>query len=120
MNFLDRGAGDVVGDEDDPGVDAVALQPLLSQGEVHDVAGVVAGGEQQSGAVGGGPADRVGLMGGRRGEDVADHGAVGEAGSDDAAERRIVPGSAADDDRDLARRLAGPDTPPSTPSTRSP
>ena len=59
--------------------------------------------------MGGGPADRVGLLGGGRGEDVADHGAIGETGSDDAAERGIVPRSAADHHRDLVRRLAGPD-----------
>ena len=40
---------------------------------------------------------------------LPDHRAVGEARADDAAERRVVAGAAADHDGDLARRLGGAD-----------
>ena len=120
LDLLSRGAGDVVGDEDDSGVDALGAQPLLSEREVHDVAGVVAGAEQQSGAGGGGPADRVGLLGGGRGEDVADHRPIGEAGSHDATERRIVPDPPPTTTATLPGVSLARTTPPATPSTRSP
>ena len=110
LDLLDRRGGDVVGHEHHPGVDALGDQPLLSQGEVHDVAGVVAGAEQQSAVGGRGLADRVGVLGRRGGEDVPDHRTVGEARADHSAEGRIVTGTAADDHGHLARRsLRGPD-----------
>ena len=116
-----RRAGDVVGHEDDPGVDALAAQPLLRQREVHDVAGVVPRAEQQAAGSGGRLADGVGVLGGRRGEDVADDGTVREAGADHAAEGGVVAGAPADDDSDLAGRcLDGADDAAGDPHDRAP
>ncbi|KMO84887.1 hypothetical protein MCHUDSM44219_00249 [Mycolicibacterium chubuense] len=101
--FPARCARDVVGDGEVVGVDPLAAQLRHRQTEVHHVAGVVAGGEQHTGVPVRGTGHRCRLLGRRRGEDVADDGAVGEPGSDSPAERRIVTRAAADDDGHLAR-----------------
>ncbi len=97
----------VVGDGEGPGVDAVGGQALGGLPEVQDVTGVVAVHQQHTGAAVGGPGDRADLLGGGRGEDVADRGAVGQSASDQAGEGRVVPRAAADHDGDLSRRGAG-------------
>ncbi len=109
MGLLDGRAGHVVGDVHVAGVDALRLEPLLGQVEVHDVAGVVARREQHAAAAIGRPAHAVGVVGRRRGEDVADHGTVGEPRADDPAEGRVVAGASADHHGHLARwGLGGP------------
>ena len=72
-------AGDVVGDIDDPGVDPLGAEPVRGDAEVQPVARVVAEAKHDSRAAMGGLGDPVGLLGGRRGEQVAQHGAVGES-----------------------------------------
>ena len=81
------GACDVVGHYKVAGVDALRAQLPGGQTEVHHVTGVIAGDQQDTRVPVCGAGDRCGLGRGRRGEDVADDGAVGESGSDHAAER---------------------------------
>ena len=80
--LVERGGGDVVGDVDDPGVDALGAEPVGGDLEVEPVAGVVAEAHDDAGATVGGPADPVDLLGRRGGEEVAEHGTVGEPGAD--------------------------------------
>ena len=105
-----RRRGDVVGDGDDPGLDALVGEQVDRTGELQDVAGVVAEAEEHAGAAVGGPCDRHRLRRRRGGEDVAADRAVGHALADPAGKGRVVAGAAAEDDRDLSRRgLRRPD-----------
>jgi hypothetical protein len=99
--LLRRGGGDVVGDGEGTGLDAVARQAFGGLAEVEDVARVVAVHEQDARAAVGGPCHGADLLCRGRGEDVADGGAVREAPADQSGEGRVVAGSAADDDGDL-------------------
>ena len=110
--LLGAGRGDVVGDVDDPGVDALGDQPVGGDPEVQPVTGVVAEAKHDPGPTVGGPGDPVDLLGRRRGEQVTEHGAVGEPGAHDAVVGRVVARTAADDQADLAlQRPAGADEP---------
>ena len=102
---LFRGCGEhVVRDEHGAGVDAVGAQARFRHAEVHDVAAVVAEGEEHAGAA----IDRLGhaiaLLAGGRGEDVPDGRAGGETVADQPVEGGVVPGAATNDHADLARR----------------
>ena len=97
-----RRGSDVVGGEHRAGLDVVHRQHLGSHVEVHDVAGIVAIHEQHAGAAAGGLRAFDDRIGRRRGEDVADRAGVGQPLADEAEEGRLVPGSAADDQSDLA------------------
>jgi hypothetical protein len=93
--------GDVVGDQDDPGVDVLLGAGLVGgEPEVHDVAGVVAEHHQHPGTPVDGADGAVHLLRGRAGEDVAADGRVGEAGSDQPGEGGVVARAAADDGGD--------------------
>jgi hypothetical protein len=93
----------VVGHQHRPGVDSLGAQPAFGHPEVHDVAGVVAEGEEDPGTAIGGPGDAVGLLAGGAGEDVADGGGCRHPLPDQAVEGGVMAGAAADDDRDPAR-----------------
>ena len=77
-----------------------AAQLVLGGVEVQHVTGVVAVAEQHPPPLVRRLRDGVGLLGRRRGEQVAHRRAVGQAGADEAREGRVVPGSAADHDGD--------------------
>ena len=72
------------------GVDALAAELGDGEPEVHHVACVVPGRQQHARVAVSGPCHRTGVFGRGRGEDVADHGTVGESGSDRSAEGWIV------------------------------
>ncbi len=57
---------------------------------------------QAAGAAVRGPRGAVDLLGAGAGEDVADHGGVGEPGADRPGEGGVAAGAAADDECDLA------------------
>ena len=80
LDLLQRGAGNVIGDQDRAGLDALGVEPELRLAEVQDVAGVVAVAEQHSAAGVGGLGYAVDLAGGGRGEHVAAGGGGGQAG----------------------------------------
>src|SRR5699024_3659153 len=106
---MDLGGGDVVGDGEDPGLDALLGQYLHGTAELQHVAGVVAEPEQHTTARGGGAGHGDSLGGRGGGNDVAADGAVGHPLPDPAGERRVVAGAAAQHERDLTRRgLGGP------------
>ena len=102
------GGGDVIGHHHDAGVDALVVEPLGRDPEVHVVPGVVAEGQDHAAAAVGGLGHRVDLSGRGRGEDVADHRTGREAGADEPREGRVVPGAAADDHCHLGLALRQP------------
>ena len=71
LDLVQRGAGDVVGDQDGAGLDALGVEPQLGLAEVQDVAGVVAVAQQHAAAGVGGLGHPVDLPGRGRGEHVA-------------------------------------------------
>jgi len=104
--LLDLGhgcTGDVISDEDGTGVDAIVVEALHRSREVHDVARIVAARDDDATTSTRRQGDRVRVLRGRRGEDVANDRAIREARADDAGESRIVAGAAPDDHGDLAR-----------------
>ena len=84
-----------------------AVSRCCGLAEVQDVARVVAVREEDAAAGLGGPRDLAHLVGGGRGEDVADGRAVGEALADQPGEGRVVAGAASDHHGDLAGGGAG-------------
>jgi hypothetical protein len=104
------GGGDVVGDVDDPRVDALGPQPVGRHAEVEHVTRVVAEAQHHAGAAVRGAPDTIDLLRGRGGEQVAEDARVGEAGPDDAVVGGEVPRPTTDQQADLAlRRTAGAD-----------
>ena len=97
-----RGGGHVVGHPHHAYVNAFCPQSVGRHPEVEPVTGVVAEGQHHPRAAVRGAGDAVDLLGGRRGEDVAEHGAVGETGADDPVVGGVVARPAPDDERDLA------------------
>ena len=99
VGFLRAGGEHIVGDQHRPRIDAFGAKPGLGHAEVHDVAAVVAEGEENAGAA----IDRfrhpVALLTGGRREDVADGRGRGQPLADQSVERRIVPRATADDHR---------------------
>ncbi len=71
LDLVQRGAGDVVGDQDGAGLDAFGVEAQLGLAEVQDVAGVVAVAQQHAAAGVGGLGHPVDLAGRGRGEHVA-------------------------------------------------
>ena len=109
-DLLQRGAGDVVGDQDRAGLDALGVQAQLGLAEMQHVPGVVAVAQQHPAAGVGGLGHPVDLAGRGRGEHVPARRAGGQAGPDEAGEGRVVPGAAADHQGDLpGRDLGGAD-----------
>ncbi len=98
-----RRRGDVVGRQHGADLDVLHRRHLGGHVEVHHVAGVVAVHEEHARAAAGCLGTRQDRIGRRRGEDVADRGRVGETPTDEAQERRLVTGPAADHQPDLAR-----------------
>ena len=110
FDLVQRGAGDVVRDEDGAGFDAFGVEPQLGLAEVEHVAGVVAVAQQHAAAGVGGLGHPVDLAGRRRGEHVAAGRAGGQARSHQAGEGRVVAGAAADHQGHLpGRHLGGAD-----------
>jgi hypothetical protein len=107
-----RRGGHVVGDDHGADVHAFVAAARLGHVEVHHVARVVAVGEEHARAAVQRLRAAVDLLRGGAREDVPDHGPVREALADRPAERRIVPGAAPDQDRDL--------TPPGRPNGHNP
>ena len=103
-DLVGRRAGDVVGDSEIPRVDALRSQLLHCEAEIHDVTGIVTGRQQHTATVVDGTRYRGCVLGGRRGEDIAHHCAVGESSTHDTAEGWVVAGSTADDHRRLTCR----------------
>jgi hypothetical protein len=92
------------------GLDAVELGHVGPEVEVEDVTAVVAVEVEHTGAAVGGLGCLVALLGGGRGEHVADGDRGAEAVTDVPLEEREVPGSASGDDADMAlHRCVGAD-----------
>src|SRR4051794_29621993 len=85
-----RSTGHVIGDQHVARIDAFGRQPLDGLAEVHHVAGVVPGAEENAGTTVRGTPDGGGLSRGRRGEDVAHDRPVGETRTDDSAECGVM------------------------------
>ena len=79
-HLVERGTGNIVGDDHGAGVDAFSPQALLRLAELHPVAGVVAIAEQHPSSAIDGPRHPVGLPGGRRSKYLAAHRRGGQAG----------------------------------------
>ncbi|MCW0466378.1 hypothetical protein NB705_003451 [Xanthomonas sacchari] len=101
------GQGNVVGDQYAGHVDALGTGALGGQAEVEPVAGVVLDHQQYAGRVGAGADRRQHRLHPGRGEQVAGDGAAEHARADEAGMRRLVPGAAAGQHRDLARIALG-------------
>jgi len=94
---------DVVGDENRACVDATVAEASLCLAEVKHIPRVSPEREEHAAAIFDGLRDSHGLARRRRREDVSTDRARSEAVSNEASERRVVTGSAPDDDRDLSR-----------------
>jgi hypothetical protein len=101
--FALRRTGHVIGDREVLRADPLAAQLRHGQAEVHHVPGVVSGRQKHTGVAVCRARHRRGLFGRRRGEDVSDHRPVSETRTDRSAERRVMPRTATDHHRDLAR-----------------
>ena len=99
--------GDVVVDDDRGDGDVLHVGQLGGGLKVEDVARVVLDDVQDTGAVVGGLRGLQDRVGGGRGEDRAGHGRIQHAFADESRVQRLVSGSAAGDEADLALSLGG-------------
>jgi hypothetical protein len=97
-----RRGEDIVRHQHCAGIDPLGTQPRFGHAEVHDIAAVVAEGEEHARPAIDGFRDAVAVLAGGRGEDVADGRARGEAVSHQAIERGVVAGASPHHHADLA------------------
>ena len=110
LDLVQRGAGDVVGDQDCAGFNAFGVEAQLGLAEVQDVTGIVAVAQQHAAAGVGRLGHAVDLAGRGRGEHVAAGRGGGQSRSHEAGEGGVVPGAAADHQGNLpGRDLGGAD-----------
>jgi len=109
LRLLRRRAGHIVGQQDGGGLDILHLQHFAGHVEIHHVAAIIAVEAQDTGAAVGLAHCLGHLLGGGRGEDVADGGRIQQPLAHIAGEDGQMPRTTAGDDPDLAGyRPAGP------------